>query len=175
MEEASKHGDVVDVVVPAPPRAWEEDTLPRTGLREVCQCRGCIEGKEGVSYPDAERQPHLREERDAGRVHRGRARAPGWIGRKYTMGKVELPGLYVSAGAMYAGGVSGLLVLSPSLGAQIRQDAHAWDIIRSEIIEDEVPLEERMGQGEGVQRGRDQGRACGILEGGATQTCPSWT
>ena len=140
-DEASKHGTVVDVAVPGPPRpqAWD-DAMP---------------GRAYVKYgsvADAAKAKKIFDTRtlNGNRIYaRGvtedefaRAQKGAWVDRKKIHhGKVELPGLYAAAGTLYAGGVSGLLVLSPALGAQIRKDLHAWGIIRSEIVEEEVPLE----------------------------------
>jgi hypothetical protein len=139
MEEASKHGKVTEVIVPPPPRAWD-DPLP---------------GRLYVHYASADDAQRAKQvfhtrtlngnsiyARCVSEDEYSRARKGAWVDRKKIHhGKVELPGLYVSSQAQYAGGVSGLLVLSPGLGAQIRKDLHAWDIIRSEIVEEEVPFE----------------------------------
>ena len=156
MEEASRHGKVVEVVVPAPPRAWEEDSLPGRVYVRYERVDDAMKGKKVFHTRTLNgNQIYARNvtQDEFTRAHKG-----AWVDRKKIHhGKVELPGLYVSAGALYAGGVSGILVLSPALGAQIRKDTHAWDIIRSEIIEEEVPLEKGWvklrGFSEGVTKG----------------------
>ncbi len=165
MEEASKHGDVVDVVVPAPPRAWEEDTLPGRVYVKYASVEDALKGKK--VFHTRTLNGNRIYARNVTQDEYTRACKGAWVDRKKIHhGKVELPGLYVSAGAMYAGGVSGLLVLSPSLGAQIRQDAHAWDIIRSEIIEDEVPLEKGWVKVRGFSEGVTKAELVEFLKGG---------
>lgn len=138
-DEASKHGTVVEVSVPSPPKAWADSLPGRVYIKYA-------------SVEDASKAKKIFDTRtlNGNRIYaRGvthdefaRARKGAWVDRKKIHhGKVDLPGLYPAAGTLYAGGVSGLLVLSPALGAQIRKDLHAWEIIRSEIIEEEVPLE----------------------------------
>ena len=136
-EEASKYGEVEEVIVPSPPPTLQDQGPGRAYLLY----KGIEDAKKGIKIFHTRTLDENRIKAFfVGADEVEAAKEGAWAERHFSVANIPLPGLYTIV--PLPAGISGLSALNPQLASVVQTNPTIAAAMTSGIDEDQVPFEE---------------------------------